>query len=93
MKSLRSSEVVIFRQYITKKHKRFETKFYGLCYSKGCTDNMTAHFGKDRARATNSMTATHAIVTGLVARIKHVRQTLHIRELLFVSSIIWRITC
>ena len=64
---------VIFKQYVPKKHKWFGIKIYKLCDSKGYTYSMTVYLGKDRKRATPFMTATHATVTGLTARIEHMR--------------------
>jgi len=63
---------VIFKQYTPKKYKRFGIKLYKLCDSKGYTYNMTVYLGKDRKHVTPSMTAIHATVTGLAARIGHV---------------------
>jgi hypothetical protein len=56
---------------VTKKHKRFGIKLYNLCDSKGYTYDMTV-FRQRWERATPSMTATHATVTGLAARIERV---------------------
>ena len=75
---------VIFILYIPKKHKRFGIKLYKLCDSKVYTYNMTVYLGKDRKRVTTSMTATHANVTGLAARIEHVGQKLYMNS--FFSS-------
>jgi hypothetical protein len=68
---------VIFKQYIPKKHKWFGIKLYKLCDSMGCTYIVTVCLGKDRKRATPSMTVTYAIVAGLAARIEHVGHKLH----------------
>jgi hypothetical protein len=56
---------VVFKQYIPKKHKRFGIKIYKLCDSKGYTYNMPVYLGRDRKRATASMTTTHTTVTRL----------------------------
>jgi hypothetical protein len=61
---------VIFKQYIPKKHKQFGINLYQMCDSKGYTDSMTMYLGKDRKCASPSMTATHATVRGLAARIE-----------------------
>jgi hypothetical protein len=63
---------VIFKQYISKKHKHFGIKFYKLCDSKLYTDNTTVCACKDRKRVSPSMTATHVTVTELTARIEDV---------------------
>jgi len=72
---------VIFKPYIQKKHKHFGVKLYKLCGFKGYTYNMNMYLGKDGKRATPSMTATRATVTGLAARIEH-------GQFLFIYSII-----
>jgi hypothetical protein len=77
--------IVIFKQFILKKHKRFEIKLYNLCDSKGYTYNMTVYLGKDRKHVTSSMTATHANVSGLAARIEHVGHKLYVDN--FISSV------
>jgi hypothetical protein len=59
---------VVFKQYIPKKNKRFGIKIYKLCDFKGYTYNMSVYLGRDRKRATTSMTETHATVTGLTTR-------------------------
>ena len=68
---------VIFKRYIQKKPKQFGIKLYQLCVSKGYTDSMTMHLGKDRKCATPSITATHATVRGLAARIEHLGHKLY----------------
>jgi hypothetical protein len=62
---------VIFKQYIPKKHKQFGIKLYKLYDFKGYAYNMNMYSDKDGKCATPSMTVTHAIVTGLAARIEH----------------------
>jgi hypothetical protein len=42
--------IVIFKQYIPKKHRRFGIKLCRLCSSKGYTYNMTVYLGEDRKR-------------------------------------------
>jgi hypothetical protein len=55
-----------------------------MCDSKGCTDSMTMYLGKDRNCAIPSMTATHATVKGLTARIEHLGHKLYMGN--FFSS-------
>jgi len=62
---------VIFKWYIPKKQKQFGIRLYKLCDFKGYTCNMNMYLGKDGKHATLSMTATHATVTGLMARTEH----------------------
>lgn len=64
---------VIFKRYIPKKCKQYGIQLYKLCDYMGCTYNITVFLRKDRQHVTPSMTATHETVTGLVARIEHVR--------------------
>jgi hypothetical protein len=61
MKSLCSSKVVIFEQYIAKKHKWFGIKLYKLRDSIEYTHNMTMYLN----------------VRGLAARIEHVEHKLY----------------
>lgn len=75
---------VIFRLYILKTHKLFGVNLFKLCDYKECTYNMTMCLGKDRKRATPSLTAARATVTGLAARIKHVGLKLYMD--IFFSS-------
>jgi len=63
---------VIFKQYITEKHKHFGIKLYKSCDYKLYTNNMTVCACKDRKYVTLSMTATHATVTELGARNENV---------------------
>ena len=56
---------VLFKQYIPKKRKRFGIKMFKLCDSNGYTYDMSVYLGKDRQRATQHLTATHATVTNL----------------------------
>jgi hypothetical protein len=58
---------VVFKQCIPRKHMQFGTKSYKLCHSKGYTHKMSLYLGKDRKWVTTTMTATHAIATGLTA--------------------------
>jgi hypothetical protein len=56
---------VLFKQYIPKKRKRFGIKMFKLCDSTGYTYDMNVYLGKDRQRAEQHLTATHATVTNL----------------------------
>ena len=56
---------VVFKQYIPKKCKRFGIKMFKLCDSTGYTYDMNVYLGKDRQRAEQHLTATHATVTNL----------------------------
>jgi hypothetical protein len=76
---------VIVRHYISKKHKRCGMKLYKLCVSKGYTYNMTVYLGKDRKCVTPSMIATHATVTGFIAKNEHVGHKLYVDN--FFSSL------
>lgn len=69
---------VFFRQYVPKTHKLFGINLYKLCDYKEYTCNMTMCLSKDRKRATPSLTATLATVTGLAARIENVGCKLYV---------------
>jgi hypothetical protein len=45
-------EMVIIRQYISKKHKCFGIKMYKLCDLTGYTYDMKVYLGKDRLHVT-----------------------------------------
>jgi len=62
----------VFKQYIPKKHKHFGIKTYKLCDYKGYTYNMRVYLGKDRTYTTDTMTATHTTVAGLMKRFENV---------------------
>ena len=68
---------VIFKQFTPKKHQQFGINFYQMCDSKGYTDSMTMYLDKGRKCATPSMTATHATVRGLAARVEHLGHKLY----------------
>ena len=53
---------VLFKQYIPKKRKRFGIKMFKLCDS---TYDMNVYLSKDKQRAAQRLTATHATVTNL----------------------------
>ncbi|PNF17185.1 hypothetical protein B7P43_G06584 [Cryptotermes secundus] len=75
---------VIFRQYIPKKHKRFGIKIFKLCDSAGYTYDMKVYLGKDRTRADQEVTATHATVRDLCKRVEGVGHKLYMDN--FFSS-------
>ena len=56
---------ILCKQYIPIKRKRFGIKRFKLCDSTGYTYDMNVYFGKDRQRAANHLTATHATVTNV----------------------------
>jgi hypothetical protein len=60
---------IIFKRCISNKHKWFGIKIYKLCDSKGYTY-------KDRKCASDTVTATHATVTGPTSRIINVAHEL-----------------
>jgi hypothetical protein len=60
---------VIFRQYITKKHKRFGIKIYDLCDFLGYEYDMTIYLGKQRQLAKEEIKSTHGIVLQLIRRV------------------------
>jgi len=68
---------VIFKQYVPKKQKWFGINFYKLRDANGYIYNTRVYSGKDRKCALGTMTATHANVTGLIARIKNVEHKLY----------------
>jgi hypothetical protein len=68
---------VVFRQYIPKKHKRFRIKIFNIFDAGGYTYNMTVCIGKDRTRAEQDMTATHAMVRDLCRRTERVGYKLY----------------
>ena len=61
-------EIVIFRQYIAKKRKRFCIKIYKLSDESGYTYDMRVYLGTDSHVATDDMTATHTTVRHLTSR-------------------------
>jgi hypothetical protein len=64
--------IVIFEQYIPKKHKRFGVKIYKLCVMTGHTYDMSVYMGSDRQNATQVMTAAHARVKNFTRRVEGV---------------------
>jgi len=56
---------VLFKLYIPKKCKHFGIKMFKLYDSTGNTYDMNVYLGKDRQRAAQHLTATHATVTNL----------------------------
>jgi hypothetical protein len=71
---------VTFKQYILKIHKQFGIKLKP-CDSKVYTYSRTMHAGKDRKHVTPSMTAIHATVTELTARIKNVGHKVYMNSI------------
>jgi len=51
---------VTFRQYISKKTKRFRNKIYKLCDESRYTYDMTVYLGTESHSATDDIIATHA---------------------------------
>ena len=78
---IKSTVLYIFKHYTPKKHKRFGIKTYKLYDSKGYTYNMNVCLGKDRQYASPCITATHATVTGLNAKLENLGQKLHMDNL------------
>ncbi|PNF14142.1 hypothetical protein B7P43_G17736 [Cryptotermes secundus] len=75
---------VVFRQYIPKKHKRFGIKTFKICDAAGYTYDMKVYLGKDRTRADQDVTATHATVRDLCRRNEDVGHKLYMEN--FFSS-------
>ncbi|PNF35735.1 hypothetical protein B7P43_G16134 [Cryptotermes secundus] len=75
---------VVFRQYIPKKHKRVGIKIFKICDAAGYTYDMKVYLGKDRTRADQDVTATHAAVMDLCRRIEGVGHKLYMDN--FFSS-------
>jgi hypothetical protein len=65
---------VKFKQHILK-HKRYEIKIYKLCDPKGLKYECV--FRQKKQRASPSITATYATVTGLAVRLENVGHKLH----------------
>ena len=61
---------VDFRQYISKKHKRFGIKIYKLCNSLGYTYDISMYLGKQRQHATAQITAMHRTVLQVIQRVE-----------------------
>jgi len=61
---------VLFKQDIPKKRKSFGIKMFKLCDCTGYTYDMNVYLGKDRQRAAQNLTATHATVTTLTRGVK-----------------------
>jgi len=75
---------VLFKQYIPKKCKCFSIKMFKLCDSTGYTIDMNVYLGKDRQRAAQHLTATHATVTNLTRGVKGFGHKLYMDN--FISS-------
>ena len=76
--------MVLFKQYIPKKRKRFGIKLFKLCDSTGYTYDMNVYLGKDRQRAEQHLTATHSTVTSLTKGVEGFRHKLYMDS--FFSS-------
>jgi hypothetical protein len=57
--------IVIFKQYIPKKHRSFGINIYKLCIMNGNTYSTNKYLGKDRQNVTQTMTATHVTMRSL----------------------------
>jgi len=75
---------VLFKEYIRKKRKSFGIKMFKLCDSTGYTYDMNVYFGKDRQRAAQHLTATHATVTNLARGVEGCAHKLYMDD--FFSS-------
>jgi len=62
--------IVVFRQYIPKKHKRFGMKIYKLCNSLGYTYDMGVYLSKQQQHATAQITAMHGMVLQVIRRVE-----------------------
>jgi ABC-type uncharacterized transport system ATPase subunit len=76
---------VIFKQYISKKHKQFGTKSKSFVTLKRYTYDMRVNSGKDRTHTTGKITSTHATVAGLTSRFQTVGHELY--RNIFLSSL------
>jgi hypothetical protein len=60
--------IVLFKQYITERHKCSGIKIYKLCNKTGYTYDMEVCLGKNKTWATTHMTARHTIVKCLTKK-------------------------
>ncbi|PNF24473.1 hypothetical protein B7P43_G09102, partial [Cryptotermes secundus] len=74
---------VVFRQYIPKKHERFGIKIFKICDAAGYTYDMKVYLGKERTRADQDVTATHATVRDLCRCIEGIERGWHTVKLFF----------
>jgi hypothetical protein len=75
----------VFRQYTSKKHKRFRINIFKICDTAGYTVDMKVYTGRDRTCADKDVTATHATVRDLCRMIEGVRHRLYMDN--FFSSL------
>jgi hypothetical protein len=62
--------IVIYREYIPTKHKRFGIKVYKLCDCLGYTYDKSMCLGKQRQHATAEIIATHGTVLQVIRRVE-----------------------
>ena len=62
--------IVVFWQYIPKKHKMFGIEIHKLCDSVGYTCDMSVYSGKQRQHVTAQITSTHRMVLQVIRRVK-----------------------
>jgi len=74
---MRFNSIVIFKQYIPKKHNIFGIKIHRLCNSKVYMYGMPVYLGKNRQCVNPSMTTTCATVIGLPTRLENVGHRLY----------------
>ena len=60
---------IIFKQYISKKHKHLVIKMYKVCDSSGYICDVDICLCKDREWIVQHLTATHTTVTNLTRRV------------------------
>jgi hypothetical protein len=77
----------IFKKYVPNKYKQFEIKICKLCNSNGYTHNRRVYSGKDRKRATDTITGTHATVTALTTKTENVGHKLYMDNFLFTRIV------
>jgi len=75
---------IVFKQYILKKRKRFGIKIFKLCDSTGYTYDMNVYLGRDRQRAAQHLTATHATVANLTRGVEGFGHKLYMDNLFFL---------
>jgi hypothetical protein len=87
-----SNGMVILKEYMPKKRKRFGIKMFKLWDLTGYTYDMKVYLGKGRQRTAQQVTATHARVTELTRKIEGRGYKLYMDN--FISSpefsMIWR---
>jgi len=73
-----------FQAVHPKKRKRFGIKMFKLCDSTGYTCDMNVYLGKDRQRAAQHLTATHATVTNLTRGVEGCGHKLYMDNFFFL---------